>query len=121
MKGGHKVGERPRHLELYLDGLGGEDQGVLVREWNEPEKPGGLGRAPLPGGTVGQGNHHCLQLGADNLEFADGLELHGLAGKVLLWGDRVGEDVEEELGGAGGVHSERHSVAHHRLGKGENI
>ena len=32
MKGGHKVGQRPRHLELYLDGLGGEDQGVLVRE-----------------------------------------------------------------------------------------
>ena len=89
-------------------------------EWNQPKEPSGLGRAPLPGGTVWEGNHHCLQLSADNLEFADGLELHGLASEVLLRGDRIGEDVEEELRGARGVHSEGDSVTHHRL-KWQNL
>ena len=115
MEGGHKVGQGPRHLELYLDGLRGEDERVLMGERDQAKEPRGLGRAPLPTCAVWERHHHCLQLGANYLELAHRLELHGLASEVLLGGDRVGKDVEQELRGARGVNSERHSVADHRL------
>ena len=84
-------------------------------ERNEAEETRGLGRSPFAGGTVGQRHHHRLQVRADDLELADRFELHGLAGEILLGRDGVGKNVEEELGGAGGVHPERHRVPHHRL------
>jgi hypothetical protein len=87
---------------------------------DEAKKAGGLGRSPLPGGAVRQRHHHRLQVRADDLELADGLELHGLAGEILLRRDGVGKNVEEELAGAGRVHAEGYGVAHHRLKPGKN-
>ena len=58
----------------------------LVCEGDEPEEPGGLGGPPLPGGAVGQGHHHRLQVRAHDLELAHGFELHRLTRQVLLEG-----------------------------------
>ena len=88
---------------------------LLVCEGDEPEQAGGLGGAPLARGAVRQRHHDGLQVLAHDLELAHGLELHGLAGEVLLRGHRVGEDVQQQRGGAGGVDAEGHRVAHHRL------
>ena len=88
---------------------------------DEAKKAGGLGRSPLAGGAVRQRHHHRLQVRADDLELADGLELHGLAGEILLRRDGVGKNVEEELAGAGRVHAEGDSVAHHRLKPGKVV
>ena len=114
---GHEVGEGAGHLELDLEALAGKDERVLVGERYEAEEAGGLGRSPLPGGAVRQRHHHRLQVRADDLELADRLELHRLAGEILLRRDGVGEDVEKELAGAGRVHAKGHGVAHHRLKK----
>jgi len=63
-----------------------------------------------------------LEVIANNLELADGLELHGFTGQVLLRRDGVGEDVEEHRAAAGGVHPERHDVVDDRLeGKRSNL
>ena len=94
VEGGHKVCERPRHLELDLQRLRGKDERVLVGEGNEAEKPGGFGRAPLAGRAVGQRHHHRLQVGAHNLELAHRLELHGLPCKIFLGRDGVCKDVQ---------------------------
>ena len=88
---------------------------LLVCEGYEPEQAGGLGGAPLARGAVRQRHHDGLEVLAHDLELAHGLELHGLAGEVLLRRHSVGEDVQQQGGGAGGVHAEGHRVAHHRL------
>ena len=119
MQGRHEVRERSRHLELNLQGLRGEDKCVLVGERDQTKQPSGLGGPPLPGGAVRQRNHHRLQILAHDLEFTHGLELHRLPGEILLRRHGVSEDVQQEGGGAGGVHPERHSVPDHRLKHGE--
>lgn len=114
---GHEVREGPCHFESNVQLLAGEDEGVLVGHGAETEEAVGFGGAPLAAGAVGQRDHHCVEVLAHDFEFADALELHGLAGQVLLRRHRVGEDVEQEGPGAGGVHSEGHQVAHDRLEK----
>jgi len=62
-----------------------------------------------------------LKVVANDLELADGLELHGFTGQVLLRRDGVGEDVEEHGAAAGRVHPERHDVVNDRLWKKRSI
>ena len=112
---GHEVCERPGHLELDLEGLPGEDEGVLVREGNEAEEAGRLGRSPLPGRAVRQRHHHRLQVRAHDLELTDRLELHRLPGQVLLGGHGVRKYVEEEVARTRRVYSESNRVVHYRL------
>ena len=88
---------------------------LLVCEGYEPEQAGGLGGAPLARGAVRQRHHDGLEVLAHDLELAHGLELHGLAGEVLLRRHRVGEDVEQQGAAARRVHAERDHVPHHRL------
>jgi hypothetical protein len=87
-----------------------------VRDRHEAKESRGLGRAPLAARTVRKWDHHRLQLVARYLELADALELHGLAGEVLLRRHRVREHIQEEGPRARRVHPESHQVAHHRLG-----
>ena len=115
VEGGHEVRQGPGHAEGDVELLAGEDEGVRVGLGHEAEEPVGLGRAPLPGGAVGERDHDGVEVLAADLELADRLELHRLAGEVLLRRDRVGEDVEEERAGAGRVHAERHEVVHDGL------
>ena len=112
---GHEVRQRPRHLELDLDGLRSKDEGVLMGQWNEAKQPRGLGWSPFSGGTIRQGNHHSLQILADNFEFTNRFKLHGLACKVFLWCDGVGEYIQQERGGAGSVHAKCNRVSDYRL------
>lgn len=86
-----------------------------MRDGHEAEEPRGLGRAPLAARAVGQRHHHRLQLLAGDLELADALELHRLAGEILLGRHSVREHVQEEGARAGRVHTEGHQVAHNRL------
>lgn len=88
---------------------------------NQSKQPGGFGGAPFAAGTIRQWNHHRLQVFAANFEFAHALELHRFTSEVLFGGDCVREYVEQKGAAAGGVHSERHCVAHHRLKQPHNI
>ena len=112
---GHEVGQRARHAELDLEFAAGEDERVLVRDRHQTEEARRLHRAPLAAGAVRQRHHHRLQVLAHDLELADALELHRLAGQVLARRHRVGEDVQQERSAARRVHSEGHHVTHHRL------
>lgn len=111
----HEVGKLSRHAELYFEFPSGEDERVLVRDGDEAEESGGFRRAPFAACAVRKGHHYGLELFAADLEFADALEFHRLAREVFFRGDCVGEDVEEEGAGAGGVDSERYRVADHGL------
>ena len=62
-----------------------------------------------------QRHHDGVEVLAHDFELADGLELHGLSGEVLLRRHRVGEDVQQQGAAARRVHAERHHVPHHRL------
>lgn len=115
VQGRHEVRQRSGHPELDLELPRGEYQGVLVSDGHQPEQPGGFHGAPLAAGAVRQRDHHRPQVLADDLELADGLELHGLSGEVLARGDGVGEDVQQQVSAGRGVHAEGHHVAHHRL------
>ena len=84
-------------------------------QWDEAKQPRGLGGSPFSGGTIRQGNHHSLQILADNFEFANRFKLHGLACKVFLWCDGVGEYIQQERGGAGSVHAKCNRVSDYRL------
>ena len=66
-------------------------------------------------GAVRQRHHHRLQLLAKDLELADGLEFHGLAGQVFLRGHCVGENVQQQVAATGGVDTESYHISHHRL------
>ncbi len=69
-------------------------------------------------------NSNCfkyLKVVANDLELADGLELHGFTGQVLLRRDGVGEDVEEHGAAARRVHPERHDVVDDRLRRKDNF
>lgn len=115
VQSGHEIGQRARHAELALQLAAGEDQRVLVSDGHQSEESSGFHRSPFTAGAVGQRHHHRLQVGADDFELANTLELHRLARQVFSGRDGVGEDVEEESSTARGVHSESHDVADDRL------
>lgn len=89
----------------------------LVRDGHQSKKPGRFGWPPLSASAVRQRYHHRLKLVTRYFKFAHRFELHGLSGKVLLWRDGVGEDVQKETSTARRVHPESHDVAHHTLVK----
>ena len=86
-----------------------------MRDGHEAKQSRGFGGSPLAARAVGQRHHHRLQLLAGNLEFADALELHGLAGEILLGCNSVREDIEKEGAGTRRVDTESNQVTDHRL------
>ena len=93
----------------------GENKSFFVSDRDEPEEPGGLDGAPFSAGAVRQRHHDRLQILAHDLELANALKLHRLAGQVLLRRDRVGEDVEKHRPTARSMNSEGDHIVHNGL------
>ena len=93
----------------------GKDESLFVSDRDETKESCGLHGSPLSARAVRQRHHDRLQILAHDLELANALKLHRLAGQVLLRRDRVGEDVEKHRPTARSMNSEGDHIVHNGL------